>query len=102
VKSNPLKWFFLKLVRGYQLVISPYLSPSCRFQPTCSNYMIEALNQHSAIKGAWLGLKRIGRCHPWGGHGYDPVPPKSDEKSSLALDDKAETHDMSVHKDSEK
>jgi len=100
--NSPLKWFFLKLVRGYQLVISPYLGPRCRYQPTCSSYMIEALNKHGAIKGVWLGIKRIGRCHPWGGHGYDPVPSKSDGKNSLTLDDSAETHDMSVHKDNKK
>lgn len=61
-------------VRFYQLVISPYLAPRCRYQPTCSHYMIEAIGRHGAVRGGWLGLKRIAKCHPWGGFGYDPVP----------------------------
>lgn len=65
----------IALVRGYQLAISPLLGSTCRFQPTCSHYMIESLRRHGPARGLWLGLRRIGRCHPWGGHGYDPVPP---------------------------
>ena len=61
------------LLRGYQLVISPWLGPACRYQPSCSEYAIEAVERYGALRGAWLGLKRIGRCHPLGGHGYDPV-----------------------------
>lgn len=61
-------------IRFYQLVISPYLPPSCRYTPTCSAYSIEALRKHGPIKGLWLSLKRIISCNPWGGHGYDPVP----------------------------
>lgn len=61
-------------IRLYQLIISPMLPPSCRFTPTCSQYAIEALRKHGAIKGSWLAIKRILRCHPWGGSGYDPVP----------------------------
>ena len=64
------------MVRFYQLAISPWLGSNCRYQPTCSSYMIEALKEHGLLKGLWLGTKRIGRCHPWGGHGYDPVPKK--------------------------
>ncbi|HMO40591.1 MAG TPA: membrane protein insertion efficiency factor YidD [Saprospiraceae bacterium] len=67
---------FILPVRFYQLAISPLLPSTCRYQPTCSNYMIEAINEWGPLKGIWLGLKRIGRCHPWGGHGYDPVPKK--------------------------
>ena len=66
----------IALVRGYQVVLSPMLGGACRFEPSCSNYMIEALRAHGAIKGTLLGLWRILRCHPWGGYGYDPVPPK--------------------------
>ncbi|PWL59754.1 MAG: membrane protein insertion efficiency factor YidD [Bacteroidales bacterium] len=62
------------LVRFYQLVISPMLPPSCRYVPTCSQYTIEALRKHGPVKGLWLAVKRILRCHPWGGSGYDPVP----------------------------
>ena len=62
------------LVRLYQGILSPWLPNSCRFQPTCSQYMIEALQKHGPIKGLWLGIRRIARCHPWGGSGHDPVP----------------------------
>ncbi len=62
------------LIKIYQLVISPILPPSCRFTPTCSHYSLEALKKHGLLKGGWLSLKRILRCHPWGGSGYDPVP----------------------------
>lgn len=58
----------------YQKVISPYTPPSCRFTPTCSEYAKQALKKHGPIKGLWLAIKRISRCHPWGGSGYDPVP----------------------------
>ncbi|WP_226064299.1 membrane protein insertion efficiency factor YidD [Kaistella polysaccharea] len=64
------------LIRFYQLGISPLLPNSCRYTPTCSSYMLEALRLHGPFKGLWLGSKRIARCHPWGGEGYDPVPPK--------------------------
>ena len=62
------------LVRVYQRTLSPLLGSNCRYQPTCSGYMVDALREWGPLKGTWLGLRRIGRCHPWGGHGYDPVP----------------------------
>jgi putative membrane protein insertion efficiency factor len=62
------------LIKIYQLIISPFFPPSCRFTPTCSHYSIEALKKHGVIKGGWLSLKRILKCHPWGGSGFDPVP----------------------------
>jgi putative membrane protein insertion efficiency factor len=67
--------FLIGVVRAYQVVVSPWLPPSCRYTPTCSAYAIEALRAHGAGRGSWLALRRIGRCHPWGGHGFDPVPP---------------------------
>ena len=70
---------FIFFVRFYQLAISPWMGNNCRYQPTCSSYMIEALKEHGLLKGLWLGTKRIGRCHPWGGHGYDPVPKNKKE-----------------------
>jgi putative membrane protein insertion efficiency factor len=62
------------LVRGYQLVARPLLPASCRFTPGCSDYAREALARHGAVRGGWLALRRLCRCHPWGGFGYDPVP----------------------------
>lgn len=64
-------------VRAYRLLLSPWVGHACRFQPTCSAYALEALERHGALRGSWLTVRRIGRCHPWGGWGYDPVPPKS-------------------------
>ena len=64
----------LGMVRGYQYVISPLMPPSCRFVPSCSQYAIEALRRYGPLKGGWLALKRILRCHPLGSSGYDPVP----------------------------
>lgn len=64
------------LIKFYQLAISPWLGKNCRYDPTCSHYTLEALKIHGLIKGGWLAIKRIASCHPWGGDGYDPVPPK--------------------------
>jgi hypothetical protein len=69
-----LSFPFILLIKLYQVVISPWLGKSCRYTPTCSHYGIEALKKYGPIKGLWLTAKRIARCHPWGGHGYDPVP----------------------------
>ena len=62
------------LVRFYRAAISPWTLPSCRYTPTCSGYALEALERHGAARGSWLAVRRICRCHPWGGQGYDPVP----------------------------
>ena len=67
--------FLIFWVRLYQRFISPMTPPSCRFQPTCSSYMIQALRAHGPARGLWLGVRRIGRCHPFHPGGYDPVPP---------------------------
>jgi hypothetical protein len=73
--SKALAWPLFQLLRFYRLAISPWLGGNCRFDPTCSSYAIEALQVHGIFKGTWLAIHRIGRCHPWGGSGYDPVPP---------------------------
>ena len=65
---------FVLLVRFYQIAISPLKPPTCRFTPTCSSYALEALRRHGLFKGGMLAIRRIMRCHPWGGSGYDPVP----------------------------
>lgn len=74
-----LSSLLIGLVRIYQYVISPLFPPSCRYTPTCSSYAVEAIRVHGPAKGGWLAAKRIASCHPWGGHGYDPVPPKDDK-----------------------
>ena len=71
---NPVAYILRAMVKGYQLVISPVLPASCRYYPTCSSYTLQAIETHGALKGGWMGLKRIGRCHPWNDGGYDPVP----------------------------
>ena len=63
------------MIRAYQLIVAPILPPSCRFYPSCSHYAAEAVEQHGAWRGVGLALRRLLRCHPWGGSGYDPVPP---------------------------
>lgn len=81
--------FLLVLIRGYQLLISPLFPPSCRYYPTCSDYARQAVAQHGPVGGASLTLRRLLRCHPWGGFGYDPVPkkaPHEDTQAGLGLD----------------
>jgi len=65
---------FMALIKLYQWILSPLLGPKCRFTPTCSQYALEAFKKYGIFKGFWLSARRISRCHPWGGHGYDPVP----------------------------
>lgn len=65
---------WILLIRAYQYGVSPFLGRSCRFEPSCSQYAVESLQRHGALKGLWLAARRIGRCHPWHPGGYDPVP----------------------------
>ncbi|MDP6667570.1 MAG: membrane protein insertion efficiency factor YidD [Dehalococcoidia bacterium] len=67
---------FLLLIKGYKLAISPYWPGQCRYDPTCSEFATEAIQNHGAFRGSWLALRRIGRCHPGRSRGYDPVPGK--------------------------
>ena len=77
-------------IRIYQVTLSPLLAwlggpgSGCRFEPSCSRYFLEALEKHGLLHGTWLGLKRLGRCHPWGGCGPDPVPPRMPQTSPMA------------------
>ena len=71
---KPVDWMLSALIRGYQVLLSPVLPPACRFHPTCSQYSLEAVGRFGAVRGGWLALRRIGRCHPWGDNGFDPVP----------------------------
>ena len=72
-------------VHFYRYAISPLLPPSCRYTPTCSQYAIEALRLHGPLRGSWLAIRRILRCHPWGGSGYDPVPPRPDQQNRAPM-----------------
>lgn len=74
-----MKFILIFLVKIYQYTISPLFPPSCRHTPTCSSYMIGAIKEWGALKGTWLGLKRLGKCRPGGTWGYDPVPKKEKE-----------------------
>ena len=72
--SRLITWIFIFLIRVYKGVISPMLPARCRYTPTCSEYGLQAIQKYGPFKGGWLTLKRIGSCHPWGGHGHDPIP----------------------------
>ncbi|MFW5696482.1 MAG: membrane protein insertion efficiency factor YidD [Phototrophicaceae bacterium] len=74
-----MKWLALSLIRFYKRFISPLLPSSCRFYPTCSQYTYEAIETYGVIRGTWLGIRRISRCHPFNPGGYDPVPPKKEQ-----------------------
>lgn len=65
---------FIIIIKFYQYIISPLLGPKCRYTPTCSEYSLQAFKKYGIFKGFWLAIKRISSCHPWGGHGHDPVP----------------------------
>ena len=77
-KTRPyeLRWWLQRLIRLYQRFLSPLLGNNCRYHPTCSRYAYDALEVHGTLRGGWLALKRIGRCHPWHEGGFDPVPGK--------------------------
>lgn len=90
-----MKWLLLKLVRGYQLFISPVFGSHCRYYPTCSSYMFQAIELHGAVRGTWMGLKRIGRCHPWHEGGLDPVPGSDAER--LLREQEAAEHPSHDH-----
>jgi putative membrane protein insertion efficiency factor len=82
--SKALAWPLIQLARLYRLAISPWLGANCRFDPTCSSYAIESLQVHGILRGARLAITRIGRCHPWGGSGYDPVPDTPEDSDETA------------------
>jgi uncharacterized protein len=72
--ERSLRRLLIGMIRFYQLLISPLLGPACRFEPSCSAYACSAIARRGAVPGSWLAARRISRCHPWGGSGYDPVP----------------------------
>jgi hypothetical protein len=81
---SPLALALKGLVHLYRWTLSPFIGHGCRFRPTCSEYAIEAINRHGGLKGGWLAVRRLARCHPWGGAGFDPVPgsamPRADDR----------------------
>ncbi|HVT63908.1 MAG TPA: membrane protein insertion efficiency factor YidD [Mycobacteriales bacterium] len=74
-RKGVIAWVLVGVLRTYQRVVSPLFMPSCRFYPTCSSYAVTAVTEHGALRGGWLALRRIGRCHPFHPGGIDPVPP---------------------------
>ena len=78
---SPLALFLRMMILAYRWTLSPLLPMSCRFAPSCSSYAAEAIAEHGALAGGWLALRRIARCHPWGGDGYDPVPRRAAESA---------------------
>ena len=77
-----MKYLLIGLLKAYRFAISPLYGQVCRYHPTCSAYALEAVTVHGSIKGSWLALRRIGRCHPWAAGGYDPVPARRDQHRS--------------------
>lgn len=75
-----MKYLLTKLIRGYQFLLSPWIGHQCRFHPSCSNYAIEAIDQHGAVRGSVLAVRRVSRCHPWHEGGVDLVPPATEHK----------------------
>lgn len=73
-RRTPAAWILIVAIRGYQKSLGHILGGQCRFAPSCSHYGLEAVERHGAIRGGWLTVRRVARCHPWGGHGDDPVP----------------------------
>jgi hypothetical protein len=83
-RAGPGARLVLWLIRGYQIVLSPFAGGNCRFYPSCSHYGYEAVQEHGAVKGTWLAVKRIGRCQPFHEGGLDPVPPRVAEQAGRA------------------
>jgi putative membrane protein insertion efficiency factor len=77
-RASPLALVARGLILAYRYALSPLLGPRCRFYPSCSAYALEAVDRHGALRGLWLALRRLGRCHPWHPGGYDPVPARAD------------------------
>lgn len=89
--------FFVGVVRAYQLLISPHAPTTCRYTPTCSTYAIQAFREYGAIKGLILTVHRLARCHPWGGHGYDP-PRWFGEDDAVAKNDRHDPSDVGTRR----
>lgn len=86
MKYDPVRYLLLALIRGYQLVVSPMLGPTCRFYPSCSEYGYQAVRDRGSIVGSWLTVRRLLRCHPWNPGGIDPVPPRATRNAASSVD----------------
>ena len=75
MKYDPMRWLLIGLLRGYRVAISPLYGQVCRYHPSCSAYALDAVTTHGSLRGSWLTVRRLSRCHPWAAGGYDPVPP---------------------------
>jgi putative membrane protein insertion efficiency factor len=84
--NRPLTTVLLGAIKLYRLTLSPWVGQNCRYLPTCSVYAQEAIHRHGPAQGSWLALRRLLRCHPWGGHGYDPVPAPAASGSARKLE----------------
>ena len=87
-----MKRILLWLIKGYQLILSPVIGANCRHEPTCSRYSFQAIERFGSIRGLWLTLKRVGKCHPWGTWGYDPVPEHTKPSSQRQSNSPQSTH----------
>ncbi|WP_345521470.1 membrane protein insertion efficiency factor YidD [Nocardioides conyzicola] len=76
MRYDPIRWLLIGLLRAYRLLISPLYGQVCRYHPSCSAYALGAVTTHGSVRGSWLTVRRLGRCHPWAAGGYDPVPPR--------------------------
>ncbi|MFC7495557.1 MULTISPECIES: membrane protein insertion efficiency factor YidD [unclassified Nocardioides] len=74
MRYDPVRWALIGFLRAYRLLISPLYGQVCRYHPSCSAYALEAVTTHGSVRGTWLAVRRLGRCHPWAAGGYDPVP----------------------------
>ncbi len=86
-RPNPVTWVLILLVSAYRRFVSPLLGPTCRFEPSCSAYALEALGVHGALRGTWLTIRRLLRCGPWHPGGWDPVPPRHTHRPDTAAEE---------------
>ena len=84
MRYDPLRWLLIGFLRAYRLLISPLYGQVCRYHPSCSAYALESVTTHGSLRGTWLAVRRLGRCHPWAAGGYDPVPPRAHRGPSPA------------------
>jgi putative membrane protein insertion efficiency factor len=82
VKYDPVRYLLIGFLRAYRLLISPLYGQVCRYHPSCSAYALDAVREHGSVRGVWLAVRRLGRCHPWAAGGYDPVPPRTNPAQS--------------------